>query len=102
MPHMHTIRKEPAPRPVLVPNRNAKNPHTSGTSKAPSPVVQCSFRDVNVACTRWLMKHDPAYRAASEATQEMIARRNARKAGDAIPEDGTADTIRRNRFSSRI
>lgn len=101
MAHMHTIQKPTVTGPII-PRNTAKHQHTSGSAKPVSPVIQCSFRDVNIACTRWLMKNDPAYRAASDATREMIARREARRSGHAVPEDGTADTIRRNNFSSRV
>ena len=39
--------------------------------------LRCSFMDVRRACHRWLMHHDPEYRAHRESYEGMVARRNS-------------------------
>jgi hypothetical protein len=63
---------------------------------------QCSFRDVNRACTEWLLKNDPSFIRQHAASMELMARKQARKAGEPLPEDGTADTIGRFPFGSNL
>jgi hypothetical protein len=99
MAHMHTIRKAPVTGPVINLNGGGRNPHTSGIKKAPTVAVDCSFADVRRACTRWLLKNDPSFLKQHQIAMEAVTRRHARKAGEAVEEGGTADTIKRFSFS---